>query len=177
MLSLELKDLSDLGVDLATLGFTPQELAAALAPGVSSGLTDENEVPELLETAVTRAGDIWCLEPHRVACGDSTDEAVVKALFGMVKPHLMVTDPPYGVDYDPAWRHRAGVNRSGRLGKVHNDERADWEAAWTLFPGRIVYVWARGVTRYHGGGEPDPPGLRHPCPDHLGERAVGDWSR
>src|SRR6266446_6435917 len=45
MLNLELKDLSDLGVDLATLGFTPQELAAALAPGVSSGLTDENEIP------------------------------------------------------------------------------------------------------------------------------------
>jgi DNA modification methylase len=141
MLSLELKDLSGLGVDLSTLGFTSQELAAALAPGVSSGLTDENEVPELSETAVSRVGDIWCLGPHRVACGDSTDVAVVKALFGTVQPHLMVTDPPYGVDYDPAWRHRAGVNRSGRLGKVHNDERADWQSAWALFPGSIAYVW------------------------------------
>ena len=53
----------------------------------------------------------------------------------------MATDPPYGVNYDPAWRHRAGVNRSGRVGKVHNDERADWEAAWALFPGNIAYVW------------------------------------
>jgi DNA modification methylase len=141
MLSLELKDLSGLGVDLSTLGFTPQELAAALAPGLSSGLTDENEVPELSETAVSRVGDIWCLGPHRVACGDSTDVAVVNALFGTVQPHLMVTDPPYGVDYDPAWRHRAGVNRSGRLGKVHNDERADWQSAWALFPGSIAYVW------------------------------------
>jgi DNA modification methylase len=141
MLSLELKDLSGLGVDLSTLGFTSQELAAALAPGVSSGLTDENEVPELSETAVSRVGDIWCLGPHRVACGDSTDVGVVNALFGTVQPHLMVTDPPYGVDYDPAWRHRAGVNRSGRLGKVHNDERADWQSAWALFPGSIAYVW------------------------------------
>ncbi len=141
MLSLELKDLSGLGVDLSTLGFTSQELAAALAPGVASGLTDENEVPELSETAVSRVGDMWCLGPHRVACGDSTDAAVVKALFGRVQPHLMVTDPPYGVDYDPAWRHRAGVNRSGRLGKVCNDERADWQAAWALFPGNIAYVW------------------------------------
>jgi DNA modification methylase len=156
MLSLELKDLSGLGVDLSTLGFTSQELAAALAPGVSTGLTDENDVPELSETAVTRVADIWCLGPHRVACGDSTDAAVVKALFGAVQPHLMVTDPPYGVDYDPAWRHRAGVNRSGRLGKVHNDERADWQAAWALFPGSIAYVWhgalhagtvAEGLTR------------------------------
>jgi ParB-like chromosome segregation protein Spo0J len=54
MLSLELKDLSGLGIDLSTLGFTRQELAAALAPGVSAGNTDENEVPELSETAVTR---------------------------------------------------------------------------------------------------------------------------
>src|SRR6266568_9693261 len=77
MLSLELKDLSGLGVDLSTLGFISQELAAALAPGVSSGPTDENEVPELSETAVTRVGDIWCLGPHRLACGDSTDAAVV----------------------------------------------------------------------------------------------------
>jgi DNA modification methylase len=141
MLSLELKDLSGLGVDLSTLGFTSQELAAALAPGISTGLTDENDVPELSETAVSRVGDIWCLGEHRVVCGDSTDLALVKALFGTVQPHLMVTDPPYGVGYDPAWRHRAGVNRSGRIGKVSNDERADWQAAWALFPGSIVYVW------------------------------------
>src|ERR1700704_2611860 len=68
MLSLELKDLSGLGVDLSTLGFTSQELAAALAPGVSTGLTDENEVPELSEIAVSRLGDIWCLGPHRIIC-------------------------------------------------------------------------------------------------------------
>jgi DNA modification methylase len=141
MLSFELKDLSGLGVDLSTLGFTSQELATALTPGVSSGLTDENEVPELSETAVSRVGDIWCLGPHRVACGDSTDGALVKALFGTVQPHLMVTDPPYGVEYDPAWRHRAGVNRSGRLGKVRNDQRSDWQSAWALFPGSIAYVW------------------------------------
>src|SRR5262249_23539776 len=51
------------------------------------------------------------------------------------------TDPPYGVNYDPAWRHRAGVNRSQRTGKVRNDGRANWDAAWSLFPGNIAYVW------------------------------------
>jgi DNA modification methylase len=54
---------------------------------------------------------------------------------------LMVTDPPYGVSYDPAWRHRVGVNKSTRTGKVRNDERSDWEAAWKLFPGNIASVW------------------------------------
>ena len=53
----------------------------------------------------------------------------------------MVTDPPYGVEYDPEWRHRAGVNKSARTGQVRNDERADWAEAWALFPGNIAYVW------------------------------------
>ena len=141
MLSLELKDLSALGADLSVLGFTQRELSDALTPAGVGGLTDEDEVPPLAETTVARPGDIWCLGPHRLACGDSTDPDMVKALIGDCRPLLMVTDPPYGVDYDPAWRHRAGVNRSGRVGKVRNDERSDWEAAWALFPGSIAYVW------------------------------------
>jgi hypothetical protein len=137
MLRLELRDLSTLGADLSVLGFSAQELATALSPA-SAGLIDENEIPE---TAVTRQGDVWRLGSHRLACGDSTDSETVKSLLGDHKPQLMVTDPPYGVDYDPAWRHRAGVNQSKRLGKVKNDERADWGAAWALFPGSIAYVW------------------------------------
>jgi DNA modification methylase len=140
MLQLELRDLSALGADLSVLGFTEQELAKALQPG-SAGLTDENEIPKLGETAVTVTGDVWCLGPHRLACGDSTDAQAVSALLGADEPLLMVTDPPYGVSYDPAWRHRVGVNQSSRTGRVRNDERADWEAAWALFPGNIAYVW------------------------------------
>jgi len=141
MLRLELKDLSALGADLSVLGFTVKELAQALTSADTMGLTHEDEVPASCETPVSRPGDIWCLGPHRLACGDSTDAATVKELFGGVEPPLMVTDPPYGVDYDPAWRHRAGVNQSTRIGKVPNDERADWAEAWALFPGRIAYVW------------------------------------
>ena len=140
MLQLELRDLSVLGADLSVLGFTDQELARALQPG-TSGLTDENEIPGLSDAAVTVPGDIWCLGTHRIACGDCTDELTVAALLGADKPQLMVTDPPYGVNYDPAWRHRVGVNKSKRTGKVRNDERADWQAAWTLFPGNIAYIW------------------------------------
>jgi hypothetical protein len=39
---------------------------------------------------------------------------------------LMVTDPPYGVSYDPAWRNEAGLSSTGRTGHVLNDDRADW---------------------------------------------------
>jgi len=141
MLGLELKDLSDLGADLSLLGFDKKELAAALAPDIGDGLTDEDEVPELVEKPVSRLGDIWCLGQHRVACGDSTDRQTVAELLGAVVPSLMVTDPPYGVSYDPTWRHRSGVNKSTRTGKVKNDDRADWSPAWKLFPGNVAYVW------------------------------------
>ena len=58
-----------------------------------------------------------------------------------VVPHLMVTDPPYGVSYDPGWRNDAGLPSTRRTGKVANDDRADWRAAWALFPGDVAYVW------------------------------------
>src|SRR6185437_4077702 len=140
MLKLELQDLSALGADLSVLGFTKTELANALRPA-STGLTDEDEIPALQEAAVTRPGDLWLLAGHRILCGDATDQAAVSVVLGQAKPSLMVTDPPYGVGYDPTWRHRAGVNRSSRVGKVQNDERADWGAAWALFPGDIAYIW------------------------------------
>lgn len=140
MLKLELTELSAMGAELSLLGFNEKELATALN-GAGAGLTDEDEVPKVAETAVSSAGEVWCLGPHRIACGDSTDPALVEALLSGAEPQLMVTDPPYGVAYDPEWRHRIGVNKSEKRGKIQNDERADWAAAWALFPGQIAYVW------------------------------------
>jgi DNA modification methylase len=140
MLSLELADLSEMGADLSTLGFTNKELSAALSR-VDSGLTNEDEVPEVAEIAVSRSGDVWQLGSHRIACGDSRDAALVQSLLAGTAPQLMVTDPPYGVEYDPEWRHRRGVNKSARKGKIRNDEIADWSPTWNLFPGEIAYVW------------------------------------
>jgi len=62
----------------------------------------------------------------------------------------MVTDPPYGVGYDPDWRNQAdrknGKKVGGRaIGKVNNDDIADWRAAWALFPGDVAYVWYAGT--------------------------------
>jgi DNA modification methylase len=140
MLKLELTELSLVGADLSVLGFNEKELATALN-GAGAGLTDEDAIPAVAETAISCTGDIWCLGPHRILCGDSTDANLVRALLSGASPQLMVTDPPYGVEYDPEWRHRRGVNKSQRRGKVQNDEQADWSAAWTLFPGEIAYVW------------------------------------
>jgi DNA modification methylase len=141
MLSFELSDLGAHGADLSSLGFSAEELAKALNPGPANGLTDEDAVPEPDEKAVSVLGDIWLAGPHRICCGDSTNAEVVAALLDGTNPELMVTDPPYGVSYDPEWRHRAGVNKSARRGKVANDDQADWGVVWRLFPGNIAYVW------------------------------------
>jgi hypothetical protein len=99
-------------------------------------------VPEIPDQPVSRLGDIWLLGNHRVGCGDSTSAADVAPVLARSEPHLMITDPPYGVSYQPAWRARR--NRSnGKLarGVVLNDDRADWREAYALFPGDVAYVW------------------------------------
>jgi DNA modification methylase len=83
---------------------------------------------------------------HRLLCGDATQAADVTRVLGGAKPALMVTDPPYGVDYDPAWRARAGINQSdGKMGPVLNDDRHDWSQAYALAGADVLYVWHGGV--------------------------------
>ena len=145
LLAVELGDLQGFDFDLMLTGFSDEELSKLLAEK-TEGNTDPDEIPEAPIDPVAKPGDVWLLGKHRLVCGDSTDaDTVAKALNG-VSPHLMVTDPPYGVEYDPAWREKAGVAASGTAkGKVLNDDKADWREAWALFPGDVAYVWHAGL--------------------------------
>ena len=140
LLKIELGELSAAGFDVGITGFSDEELAAINAIGAGAG-RDPDEVPQEPARAVAQAGDVWLLGSHRLVCGDATDEAAVEACVGHERPHLMVTDPPYGVNYDPGWRNAAGTSKTSRTGKVLNDDRADWRDAWALFPGDVAYVW------------------------------------
>ena len=140
MLRIELGDLHAEGFDLNLTGFDPGEVAAFLIEH-TGGLTDPDAVPEPPANPVSRPGDVWHMGRHRLVCGDSTDPKTVRLALGGVRPHLMVTDPPYGVEYDPAWRNRAGISGTRRTGAVENDHRADWREARALFPGEVAYVW------------------------------------
>jgi hypothetical protein len=143
-----LQQLQEQAPELLKHLWTTQELVqffAAVKHDPRDGLTNPDAVPEERPTTIQR-GDLFALGTHRVLCGDSTNSADVSRLLDGTQPLLMVTDPPYGVDYDPAWRARAGVNRNTKkLGTVVNDDRADWTDAWQLFPGDVTYVWHGGL--------------------------------
>jgi DNA modification methylase len=133
-----LKQIKEQGLDLS--GFWTPEEFAALFSKPTVGLTDENSVVEPAATDIVR-GDLFALGPHRLLCGDATSAADAARLLDGATPNLMATDPPYGVDYDPAWRHRANPKQRTTVGRVLNDDCATWLPAWKLFPGSAVYVW------------------------------------
>ena len=139
LLALELGELAELEVDLAGIGFDGAELDALLGHGAPD--PREEATPDRPIDPVSRPGDLWLLGRHRVICGSATDPDTVGRVLGGVVPHLMVTDPPYGVEYDPSWRNQTGAAKTRRTGKVLNDDRADWREAWALFPGDVAYVW------------------------------------
>jgi ParB-like chromosome segregation protein Spo0J len=143
-------------VDLSLAGFGDDEVAELLRRLAASEKADRVEdfdVDAALERARaeprTRRGDLWLLGDHRVLCGDATDRGDVERLLDGARPALLVTDPPYGVAYDPGWRNEVadgrGVVRSRRLGKVANDDRADWTEAGRLAPCQVAYVWHGGL--------------------------------
>jgi DNA modification methylase len=166
ILRAELAALAGLDFDIGLIGFAEAEIRALQALGTADGNTDPDDVPEPPVEPVSRLGDIWELGGHRILCGSSTEPEAVAAVLDGDKPHLMVTDPPYGVNYDPKWRDDLGIDWTGQgekkkqrlsthpnatptksrsLGKVENDDRADWTEAWDLFPGNIAYVWHGGL--------------------------------
>ena len=155
LLASEILGLQEDDFDLSLVGFSDEEIKRLLAlHDAAQGLTDPDAVPEVPSEPVSVLGDLWALGRHRLVCGDSTDADTVAKCLGGVEPHLMVTDPPYGVEYDANWRNEAARssdgmgNRAlgaGAIGKVLNDDRADWRQSWALFPGEVAYVWCASL--------------------------------
>lgn len=144
LLKLELEELRLGEFDLSLIGFDTTELAGIML--ATEGESDPETVPDTPVVPVTMRGDVWVLGRHRLVCGDSTNADDVAAALDGAKPHLMVTDPPYGVEYDPSWRNRVkrpdgSAYGAMATGKVLNDDVADWREAWVLFPGEVLYVW------------------------------------
>lgn len=134
--------------ELAGTGFDDGDLAQLVASldRDNSGDTTPGLPPA---QPVTSPGDLVVLGDHRLLCGDATSPADVERLLDGATPELTVTDPPYGVEYDPAWRNEAAAAghlafAARRVGTVPNDERTDWTDAYRLAPSAVLYCWHAG---------------------------------
>lgn len=170
LLALELADLEAQGFDLELTGFEAAEIASLLESQVSDppSSSEAEDVPEPPLRAVTRLGDIWCIGPHRVACGDAGDPSLVAALMQGGQAALCFTSPPYanqrhyttgGIgDWDTLMQRVCAalpMRDDGQvlvnLGLIHRDNEfiAYWDGwlAWMRTQGwrRFAwYVWDQG---------------------------------
>jgi DNA modification methylase len=112
MLSVEIADLQAADFDVSLLGFDDAELNKLL--GLADDVKDDNfDVDsELQKPAVTKPGDLWILGKHRLVCGDSTKQETYNLLMDGNLANLVITDPPYNVNYE------------GTAGKIKNDNMA-----------------------------------------------------
>lgn len=135
MLRLELTDLKEGGFDLDLLGFDNEEIDALFSadeePGGRPG-ADPDACPEVQQAHVSKPGDVWVLDRHRVMCGSATDAEQIATLMGGVQADLVWTDPPYNVAIE------------GKAGKILNDDMADAEFHQFLVK---VYAGYFGVMR------------------------------
>ena len=101
MLRIELEALQLEGFDLDITGFDADALAELIAGDEpdNEGQTDEDAVPEVSETPISRPGDVWIMGPHRLLCGDATVAASYDALLQGAPVDMVFTDPPYNVNY------------------------------------------------------------------------------
>ena len=109
MLAIELSELQGSDFDLDLLGFDESELVSIFEDDKEVEDDDFDVEEELNKPCFSKAGDIWTLGRHRLICGDSTKEETYKSLMEDKKANLVVTDPPYNVNYE------------GSAGKIKND--------------------------------------------------------
>jgi DNA modification methylase len=120
-LMLLITDLQGADFDVSLTGFEPAELDALFKDSLKDGIHDDDfDVDaELQKPAVTKRGDVWRLGQHRLICGDSTKTDTFTLLMGEKLANLVVTDPPYNVNYE------------GTAGKIKNDNMGN-EAFYTF---------------------------------------------
>ncbi len=111
LLRVEIEALQAEDFDLGLTGFDEKELAAFFDEETEDDNFDVDA--ELDKPAVTQSGDVWLLGRHKLVCGDSTKDEIYEVLMGNEKANLVVTDPPYNVNYEST------------AGKIKNDNMAD----------------------------------------------------
>lgn len=139
-LALLITELQGSDLDVGLTGFDAGELEDLFRDRVEDGVHDDGYDPdgELRRPAMTRPGDVWTLGEHRLICGDSTLAETCDHLMAGAKADLVVTDPPYNVDYE------------GKAGRIRNDSMkdADFLAFLTVAFGNMAQAMKEGASIY-----------------------------
>lgn len=135
LLALELRAIGEYA---ALTGFSENELLEYFGGGIDEGLTDPDAVPEIPDKPVTKKGDVWLLEGHRVMCGDTTSSDDIDALMCNDQADMVWTDPPYNVNYEGG---------SGPRTTIENDDMES--QAFRLF---LLDSFATMLTKTKDGG-------------------------
>lgn len=128
------------------------------AESVEDDEYDAEAALEAIKEPVTKAGDIWQLGRHRLMCGDSTDEEAVKKLMGCERADLLLTDPPYNVDYTGKTRDKLTLKNDDMSdGEFRRFLVAAFKAADSVMKGGAAfYIWhadSNGLTVRQACGE------------------------
>ena len=113
LLAVELSELEGADFNLDLLGFDEAELSSIFDADKDVSDDDFDVEKELEEPCFSKTGDMWTLGKHRIICGDATKLETYKTLLENTKVNLVVTDPPYNVNYE------------GAAGKIKNDNMED----------------------------------------------------
>lgn len=115
LLRVEIEALQAEAFDVSLTGFDPNEIDDLFKESLKVGLHDDDFdiEAELKKPTFTKAGDVWTLGRHRLVCGDSTKKETYDILMDGKKANLVLTDPPYNVNYE------------GTAGKIKNDHMAN----------------------------------------------------
>ena len=110
-LALLISDLQGADFDVSLTGFDPAEIDDLFKDTLKEGIKEDDfDVnAELEKPTFSKSGDVWTLAKHRLICGDSTKADTFETLMKGVKANLVITDPPYNVNYE------------GSAGKIKND--------------------------------------------------------
>ena len=150
ILQSEFNFLKEQDFNIELTGFNLEELCELFPQDEIEVFCDENDCPEPPVESMTKLGDFWVLGEHRLLCGDSTVSTDVERLLGGQAPNTMITDPPYGVNYEADWRAKAkGSKKTKREenSNLKNDDQADWYDSYVLFRGHVAYVLVCGTGR------------------------------
>ena len=121
LLRVEIEALQAEAFDLSLTGFDEKELSDLFKDDADVQEDDFDVDAELEKPTFSKSGDVWTLGRHRLVCGDSTKAETFAVLMNGRKANLVVTDPPYNVNYE------------GTAGKIKNDNLADEKFYQFLF--------------------------------------------